>query len=283
MDIMEDFIKLYLIQYYISGLLTNLLFDKVIAYLPFFNFWGASEGIKSINIIVWRVLLYVALIVLLLVIINKILDRTGVLDRIDEKIITMRKWGRYLGCLFVIPFMMVFIYNVILVLGMPIFNISQVHEASISKFLVNNMILLKDTTGTLEECEAYAIDQINDNNTIETYTEINSSILSYLEENELIDSDSVTKLKDDDKLTGTKSKNIEKKDNNGSGSSESDDSGDMDGNVDDDDSDYYDDSDSYDNDEYYDDSEEFYDDEYYEGGPGDDEGEYYYDDDADVL
>ena len=211
--IMSD-VVIFFVASYISSLLTNLLFDKVITYLPFFNFWGASEGIKSINIIVWKVILYVLLIVILSLIINKILAKTGIQEKLDEKIITMRKWGRYLGCLFVIPFMMVLLFNVVLVLGMPIFNMSSIHESSISKFLTNNMILIKNTTKSLHDSEKYAIKLINDGNTIETYSSINDDILDYLENKELISSESIEKLKSDKKLTGTKTKNIENKDNN---------------------------------------------------------------------
>ena len=203
--ILSDTILLFLTSY-LSGILTNILFDKVITYLPFFNLWGASEGIKSINIIIWRVILYILIMVLLMYIIDRILKKTGIQDKLDEKIITMRKLGRYLGCLFAIPFTIVLIFNIILVFGLPIFNMTGIFESKTSETLMSNMILLKDNSNIIYEGEKYINGVINEDNTIDTYSSINDDIISYLVENKLINNENINKIKEDNKIIGTRNK-----------------------------------------------------------------------------
>ena len=188
--ILSDTIVFFVVSI-LSSLLTGLIFNGVINYLPFFNYWGASEGIKSINIVVWRVLIYFAIMILLLFIIDQIFKATGLQEKIDDKIITMKRSGRYLGCLLVIPFMMVLIYNMILFFGLPIFNIKSVHESKTADILMNNMIILSSQNKSLYESEKYIIDEINNNNTVNTYRYINDNIVKILINSDLINKKNV--------------------------------------------------------------------------------------------
>ncbi len=265
---------------YISKLITDYLLNKIIIYLPFFNLFGASEGIKSINILIYYIIIYVLIIVCLTLLINFIEDKIGIKDKILDQIVSMKKIGSILGAIMSISYMALLLFNIILIFGLPIFNKESIFDSKITDYVINNIPVLSNINEKIYESEVYINEKINNDNTIDTYKEINTDIASHLIENELISEEVVKKL--ESKLDGIKTKNIEKTKENNTNNDSTNNS-----------------NNSYSNDNNYDYGEDSYDDSYNEPAPEAEDApdedlptpnydeifkdEYYFDEDEEVL
>ena len=113
-----DFLSLLiamLLSYPASLGLSKLLY-KV---LPFFNFSGKVKGIKAVNIILWRVIIYLIVLFFLLAVIDRILIKTGIKEKITDSSVEAGIISKLLGSLLSIPLVILFLYNIALLANVP--------------------------------------------------------------------------------------------------------------------------------------------------------------------
>ena len=83
---LTDFLILFLSSL-LSGKLSDVLVGLLYKYIPFLNFNGKSEGLKSINIIFWKLVLYLLLLVVIIFIFNKIINKTKLSSKILDSMV----------------------------------------------------------------------------------------------------------------------------------------------------------------------------------------------------
>ena len=248
------------ILFFVSTLIASLVSKIATGYLyqmlPFLNFSGKSQGIKSINIIFWRVVIHLLILLLIIYIFNKISTKIKLKEKLINSMVEINFISRIFGVILYIPVIIVFLYNALLVLHLPNFNFVSMHESKFAGIIMQKTPILASYNSSLYESEKYAVTMLNEENTEETYSQINDSILENLVENNLISSDKAEELKDANKLLGKRTNKVDNDndyDYEDDGGDYEDDDGDDDYIEDDyDDGDfYYDDGIMLDEDEMY--------------------------------
>ena len=257
---------LFFISTIVASILSKIIVSPLYGMLPFLNFSGKAQGIKSINIMFYRVVIHVLIIFILVAVFNKISAKIKLKEKLVNSMVEINFISRIFGVIFFVPAIIVFIFNALLVLHLPIFNIKAFHESKISSIVMEKTPVLAGMNKNLYDSEKYAVEAMAEENTKETFSEINDNIIDNLIENELVSEDVIEKLRDSNKLLGSREKDKIETDIDDSDSSDDDwsDDGDFedDGSFEDDG--YYEDDGSFEDDGYYEDDGSFEDDVYYE-------------------
>ncbi len=274
----SDLIILFILSY-ISGIISDKLFGMLYKYLPFFNFKATAQGIKSINIIFWKILLYVICIILLISIVSKIFKKIKLEDKITNTMIESGFISKIFGAIISLPLMIILMFNLLLILHSPNFNLKSIMKTKLSPIIMENIPILSKENSNLYNNQKDIIEILNDQNiTKSNYKSINEKIIDNMLETKLVSEELIEELKNEDKLVGIRSNKKVKNNKNNNNSEYEDEDNTADDNIsDDEDSENIDDSDDIDNsDESYIDNEEG---EYEEDSGFEYEEEYEYEED----
>lgn len=267
---LTDFLILFLSSL-LSGKLSDILVGLLYKYIPFLNFNGKSEGLKSINIIFWKLVLYLLLLVVIIFIFNKIVNKTKLSSKILDSMVETNLITRVLGALVSVPLILTFIFNISLILSSPNFNFVSMNNSKLVYVIMTKTPVLSRENMNLYANERYAIKRINEeDNTILNYKNVNDDIIKYMLKTKLINDDKMKDLEKLNKLLGTRKEKDSSKDNNES----NDDTENLNSSSKEDDS-YDNDSEEYDNNEIDDSSS-------YEESDSESSGDAYEDDSEDA-
>ncbi len=199
-----DFIIL-LITMIISSPLSKLLCKLLYPVLPFFNLTGEAKGIKSINLIIWRLIIYFILIALILLIVRRVFIKLKLAAKIKESIIEAGPISKIIGALVAVPLAVIILYNVFILINVPIIEFSISEESSISKFILEDAPIISSLNKDVYLSENYARQRVfSSDNTTENYKKVNNEIINNMLENNLTTKEMIKKLKKKNKLVGTK-------------------------------------------------------------------------------
>lgn len=241
---LTDFLILFLSSL-LSGKLSDILVGLLYKYIPFLNFNGKSEGLKSINIIFWKLVLYMLLLVVIIFIFNKIINKTKLSSKILDSMVETNLITRVLGALVSVPLILTFIFNISLILSSPNFNFVSMNNSKLVYVIMTKTPVLSRKNMNLYANERYVIKRINEeDNTILNYKNVNDDIIKYMLKTKLINDDKMKDLEKLNKLLGTRKEKDSSKDNNES----NDDTENLNSSSKEDDS-YDNDSEEYDNNE----------------------------------
>lgn len=199
-----DLIILYIVSF-ISGIISDKLFNLLYNYLPFFNFKGKAQGLKSINIIFWKVLLYITCILLILSLISKIFKKIKIEEKINNTVVEAGFISKILGTLISIPLMFILIFNIMLVLLSPNFNLKIIADSKLAPIVLENIPILSSQNSILYQNQKYILKRINKN---DNYKKINNDILRKMLSSKLVSKEVLKDLKVNNKLVGTRKKLI---------------------------------------------------------------------------
>ena len=197
----------------VSGLLSDLLIVYVLKYVPFFNFVGTAQGLKSINIILWKLILYILIIFIIIYIIRKIYIKSGLEEKLNNTIVEANIISKIGGMVVSVPLIMLLYFNVILILLSPNFNIKYLKDSKVSSFIMEKTPVFSSLNNNLYENEVFIIELLNqDEITKENYESINDDILANYNETNLIEDNLLDEL--DEKLLGKRTdKKVEPEEN----------------------------------------------------------------------
>ena len=173
--------------------------------IPFLNFNGKSEGLKSINIIFWKLVLYLLLLVVIIFIFNKIINKTKLSSKILDSMVETNLINKVLGALVSVPLILTFIFNISLILSSPNFNFVSLNNSKLVYVIMTKTPVLSRENMNLYANERYVIKRINEeDNTILNYKNVNDDIIKYMLKTKLIDDDKMKDLEKLNKLLGTR-------------------------------------------------------------------------------
>lgn len=183
----------------ISKLLCSLLYPV----LPFFNFTGNIKGLKSLNIILYRVIFYFLILIILISIIKTVLLKLGLLRKITDTMVEAGIISKLLGLLVAFPLMIVFLYNVMFILNSPFINLDFTNDSKGYKMILEKTLIISKQNERVYLCENDTKKIVNGKyNTDKNYKIANDKILKSSIDHKLISNNNVTKLKDKKKLDG---------------------------------------------------------------------------------
>ena len=181
----------------LASVLRRPIASFMFEHLPFLNFFGAFKGTNVLNILLYEVLAFFIVLAILMIgvgmlnfvanIIEKALDFTIVLG-IPSKII-----GIIIG--FVETYIYVFV--VLYILALPMFNFSALHDAKLANNILNNTPILTKTVGSSLDAFQDVYDLKHKNLTNEQY---NRESLDILLKYNITDVETIDKLIQNGKL-----------------------------------------------------------------------------------
>ena len=199
---LTDFLILFLSSL-LSGKLSDILVGLLYKYIPYLNFNGKSEGLKSINIIFWKLVLYLLLLVVIIFIFNKIINKTKLSSKILDSMVETNLINKVLGALVSVPLILTFIFNISLILSSPNFNFVSLNNSKLVYVIMTKTSVLSRENMNLYANERYVIKRINEeDNTILNYKNVNDDIIKYMLKTKLIDDDKMKDLEKLNKLLG---------------------------------------------------------------------------------
>lgn len=192
---------------FLSGKISDILFGMLYKFFPFLNFYGKSEGLKSINIILWKLIFYVIIIMLIMLLIRKLYVKFKIEDKITDTMVEANVITRILGIVISIPLMIVLLFNIMLVGLSPNFNLTSINNSKFACFILEKTPVLSKENKNLYENQKYIIKRINeDDNTINGYKKINNDIVNNIIKTNLVSEDKILFLKKKNKLVGKRKK-----------------------------------------------------------------------------
>ena len=183
----------------VSFLLKDSLMVLLYENLPFFNFFGFIRGISAINILFYQLVAFLIIFLALTFILKVLIVITGFIEWMLRITIFLKIPSKILGIVVGVLEFYVYVFIILYVLNMPVFNLSYVAESKYGDAILNNTPIL---SGMVDDTvKAYTdVWKIIENKDDMTNTEINTLVLVKLLDNKLITVDSAKKLVDANKI-----------------------------------------------------------------------------------
>ncbi len=183
----------------VSFLLKDSLMVLLYENLPFFNFFGFIRGISAINILFYQLVAFLIIFLALTFILKVLIVITGFIEWMLRITIFLKIPSKILGIVVGVLEFYVYVFIILYVLNMPVFNLSYVAESKYGDAILNNTPIL---SGMVDDTvKAYTdVWKIIENKDDMTNTEINTLVLVKLLDNKLITVDSAKRLVNSNKI-----------------------------------------------------------------------------------
>lgn len=193
-DFVGTFVILIL-AFYLKNSLSVIMYEN----LPFINFGGLIKGIESINILIYEALAFLIVFIALLFILKVVLALTGLVEMILKATVILSIPSKILGIIVGAIEMYVYVFIILVILNLPIFNVPYVRTSTLGNYMLNNTPVL---SGISEEMvDIYGtVYNIIDSKDSKTNEQLNEEVLKFLIEKEVITKESARKLVEQNKV-----------------------------------------------------------------------------------
>jgi len=193
-----DFVGMFLVVV-LSFILKNYLSVIMYENLPFFNFGGFIKGLDAINILLYEFIAFIIVFVVLLLILRIIVMITGLIEKLLKATIILSIPSKILGIVVGAIEMYVYIFLVLVVLTLPIFNISYIRDSKMSMFILNNTPILSPISEEIVDVSTEVYDILDDRKN-KTNEVLNEEILTLFIEKGIITKESARELVEENKV-----------------------------------------------------------------------------------
>lgn len=193
-----DFIGMFIIvilAFYLKNYLSVIMYEN----LPFFNFWGFIKGLDAINILFYETLAFIIVFMALLFVLRVVLTVTGLIEKLLKATIILSIPSKLLGIVVGIIEMYVYVFLILIVLTLPIFDLPYVRESKTANFIINNTPILSGISEDMINIYDDVYDVVINKNS-KTDEQLNSDITKILIDNNVITKESARKLVERNKL-----------------------------------------------------------------------------------
>lgn len=193
-----DFIGMFVIVI-LSFTLKNNLSTIMYENLPFFSFGGFIKGIDAINILLYEIIAFLIIFAALYFILRAVLVVTGLIEKILKATVILSIPSKILGIFVGILESYVYIFIVLVILTLPIFNIPFVRESRMVNFMLDETPILSSMSSEMidiyDNVYNIVINRKDKNN-----EEINTEITKLMIDKKVLTKESARKLVDRNKL-----------------------------------------------------------------------------------
>lgn len=167
--------------------------------LPFFNLWGVFKGIQVLNIVFYEMVAFLIIASVLMIVYKVLLGITGIFEKFLKATIILSIPSKILGFVVGLIESYIWVYLILFVLTLPVFNIQDIYESKVSMHIMTKTPLLsKYTDKTLDIYnDLYSIIDNRENKTNE---QVNEEAMELMLEHEIITPESARKLIDKNKV-----------------------------------------------------------------------------------
>ena len=184
----------------LSFILKNPISVFLYSHLPFFNLGGIFKDITILNILIYEMIAFLIVFLVLLIIFKILVKITNVFEKILKMTIVLSIPSKILGALLGVVESLIFVFIVLYVLSLPMFNFDSIKESKLGSTILNNTPILnrigKNTLDTFNEIVELKEEYKNTNN-LDSY---NEKVVKKMIENKIITKENVQKLIDSGKI-----------------------------------------------------------------------------------
>ena len=172
---LTDFIGMFVViilAFYLKNYISVIMYEN----LPFFNFFGLINGIDALNILLYEVIAFLVIFIALLFVLKVVLMLTGLVEKILKATVILSIPSKLLGIVVGVIEMYVYLFLILVIVSLPIFDSSFLKDSKMNNFILNNTPVL---SGVSEEIiDIYGdVYNIIDNRKNKTNEQLNEEIL----------------------------------------------------------------------------------------------------------
>lgn len=195
---LTDFIGMFVViilAFYLKNYISVIMYEN----LPFFNFFGLINGIDTLNILLYEVIAFLVIFIALLFVLKVVLMLTGLVEKILKATVILSIPSKLLGIVVGVIEMYVYLFLILVIASLPIFDSSFLKDSKMNNFILNNTPVL---SGVSEEIiDIYGdVYNIIDNRKNKTNEQLNEEILKVLIDKKVVTKESAKKLVDKNKI-----------------------------------------------------------------------------------
>ena len=193
-DLIGMFVVIIL-AFYLKNYISVIMYEN----LPFFNFFGLINGIDVLNILLYEVIAFLVIFIALLFVLKVVLMLTGLVEKILKATVILSIPSKLLGIVVGVIEMYVYLFLILVIVSLPIFDSSFLKDSKMNNFILNNTPVL---SGVSEEIiDIYGdVYNIIDNRKNKTNEQLNEEILKVLIDKKVVTKESAKKLVDKNKI-----------------------------------------------------------------------------------
>ena len=195
---LTDFIGMFVViilAFYLKNYISVIMYEN----LPFFNFFGLINGIDALNILLYEVIAFLVIFIALLFVLKVVLMLTGLIEKILKATVILSIPSKLLGIVVGIIEMYVYLFLILVIVSLPIFNSSFLKDSKMNNFILNNTPVLSSVSE--EIIDIYGdVYNIIDNRKNKTNEQLNEEILKVLIDKKVVTKESAKKLVDRNKV-----------------------------------------------------------------------------------
>ena len=195
---LTDFIGMFVViilAFYLKNYISVIMYEN----LPFFNFFGLINGIYSLNILLFEVIAFLVIFIALLFVLKVVLMLTGLVEKILKATVILSIPSKLLGIVVGVIEMYVYLFLILVIVSLPIFDSSFLKDSKMNNFILNNTPVL---SGVSEEIiDIYGdVYNIIANRKNMTNEQLNEDMLKVLIDKKVVTKESAKKLVDKNKI-----------------------------------------------------------------------------------
>ena len=195
---LTDFIGMFVViilAFYLKNYISVIMYEN----LPFFNFFGLINGIDTLYILLYEVIAFLVIFIALLFVLKVVLMLTGLVEKILKATVILSIPSKLLGIVVGVIEMYVYLFLILVIVSLPIFDSSFLKDSKMNNFILNNTPVL---SGVSEEIiDIYGdVYNIIDNRKNKTNEQLNEEILKVLIDKKVVTKESAKKLVDKNKI-----------------------------------------------------------------------------------
>lgn len=195
---LTDFIGMFVViilAFYLKNYISVIMYEN----LPFFNFFGLINGIDALNILLYEVIAFLVIFIALLFVLKVVLMLTGLVEKILKATVILSIPSKLLGIVVGVIEMYVYLFLILVIVSLPIFDSSFLKNSKMNNFILNNTPVLSSVSE--EIIDIYGdVYNIIDNRKGKTNEQLNEEILRVLIDKKVVTKESAKKLVDRNKV-----------------------------------------------------------------------------------
>ena len=170
--------------------------------LPFFNFGGIFKDITVLNILVYEILAFFVVFFVLTIIFKILLSITKIFEKVLTLTIILGIPSKILGALLGIVQYVIYVFIIIYILRLPVFNLNIVKESKVANTILDKTPILNSVCDKTLEVFNQIIELKEEYVTTTNTKEFNQKTLNIMINNSIITKENAQNLIDKGKIKG---------------------------------------------------------------------------------
>ena len=185
-----------IVVFALSFFLKDFIAEIFCTYLPFFNFKIPLGNLISLNIIFYQLIAFLILVILFRLILQILIDVTGIFSKIINATIILALPNKLLG--FVVGLLegYILMFIILNVIAIPLSGSELFMESKVRHFIVNDTPVLKDSLGGLN----YAIEDVLNLSSNDDRNTNDLKVIDIMLKYKVVSTDFMNKVKETGKL-----------------------------------------------------------------------------------